>query len=289
VPTDVSKASSWTANRASTPVAWSVSEASLRVARGAPPPALGSTSCCEMPRGMVAWSVSEASLRVARGAPPPALGFTLLELLIALALLGLISALLYGSLSLSAHSWDRGEQKVEQATDMRLTEEMLRQTLAAQHPLRFHKVVDQPLYFAGGTDSLSFAAAMPGRAGGGMFYFRVAIAPAGERSRLTLARVIPDYGANALPDFSNAESSVLAEDIAEVRFGYFGRDPDSTDASDPTWRDRWDDSQILPLLIRIDVRPVKSQAWPTMIVEPRLAPEAGCRTWYPVRNRCIGS
>jgi hypothetical protein len=81
---------------------------------------------------------------------------------------------------------------------------------------------------------------------------------------------------------------VLAEDIAELRFGYFGRDPDSNDASDPTWRERWEDPQILPLLIRIDVKPAKSQAWPTMIVEPRLAPEAGCRSWYAVRNRCIG-
>ena len=252
-------------------------------------PSLGSTSCAGARTSILASSVSEASLRVARCAPPPALGFTLLELLIALALLGLIGALLYGSLSLSANSWDRGEQKVEQVTDMRLTEEMLRQTLSAQHPLRFHKVVDQPLYFAGGTDSLSFAAALPGRAGGGMFYFRVAITPNGDRSRLTLARVIPDYGANALPEFRDAESSVLAEDIAEVRFGYFGRDPDSNEVNNPTWRDRWDDPQILPLLIRIDVTPKKSQAWPTMIVEPRLAPEAGCRAWDPNRNRCLVS
>ncbi len=229
------------------------------------------------------------ALARARAAPSISAGFTLVELMIALALMALISALLYGSLSLSANSWDRGEAKVEQVTDMRLTEEMLRQTLAAQHPLRFHKVADQPLYFAGAADSLSFAAAMPGRAGGGMFYFRVAVAPDGDRSRLTLARVIPDYSANALPDFRDAESSVLAEDIGEVKFGYFGRDPDASDASDPTWRDRWDDPQILPRMIRIDVKPRKSAAWPTMIVETRLAPEAGCRAWDPNRNRCIGS
>jgi len=216
-------------------------------------------------------------------------GFTLLELIIALLLLGLMSALLYGSLSLSANSWDRGEAKAEQSSDMRLTEEFLRQALSAQHPLRFHKVIEQPLYFAGASDSLAFAAALPGRAGGGIYYFRLAVTTAGDRSRLTLARVIPDYGATALPEFRDAESSVFANDIAEVRFAYFGRDPDSTDAVTPTWRDRWDDAQILPILIRAEVKPAKGLPWPPMIVEPRIAPEAGCRVWDSNRNRCVGT
>src|SRR6266567_7287974 len=64
-------------------------------------------------------------------------GFTLVELIVALLLLALMSALLYGSLSLSATSWDRGEAKAQQASDMRLTEEFLRQALSAQHPLLF--------------------------------------------------------------------------------------------------------------------------------------------------------
>ena len=95
-------------------------------------------------------------------------GFTLLELIIAMMLLALISSLLYGTLSLSANSWDRGEAKAQQTADMRLSEEFLRQTLTAQHPLRFHKIVDQPLYFKGACDSLAFAGVLPGRAGGGV-------------------------------------------------------------------------------------------------------------------------
>lgn len=216
-------------------------------------------------------------------------GFTLLELTIALLLLALMSALLYGTLSLSANSWDRGEAKAAQTSDMRLTEEFLRQALTAQHPLRFHKVADQPLYFQGARDSLAFAAALPGRAGGGVYYFRVSVTPWGDTSRLTMARAIPDYAATALPEFTEAEQSVLADRIGEVRFGYFGRDPDSNDANAPTWRERWDDPQILPLLIRIDVKPVTGLPWPTLIVEPRIAAEAGCRAWDFNRNRCVGA
>jgi general secretion pathway protein J len=216
-------------------------------------------------------------------------GFTLLELTVALLLLALMSSLLYGTLSLSANTWDRGEAKAVQSSDMRLTEEFLRQALTAQHPLRLHKVLDQPLYFQGARESLAFAAVMPGRTGGGIYYFRLAVTPSGNSSRLTLARIIPDYSATALPDFGGADQSVLADGITEVRFSYFGRDPDSNDVNTPTWRDRWEDPQLLPLMIRVDVRPAKGAPWPSLVVEPRLAPEAGCRAWDSNRNRCVGT
>lgn len=214
-------------------------------------------------------------------------GFTLVELTIALVLLALISSLLYGSLSLAGNSWNRGEAKAQQTDEMRLTERFLRRTLAAQHPLRFHKVLDQPLYFLGTHDSLAYAAAMPGRTGGGMYYFRVAVVPSGDSSRLTLSRVIPDYAALRLPEFDGADYSVLADGIATVQFGYFGRDPGAADSVTPTWRERWDDPQRLPDLIRVDVTPIKGAPWPTLIVEPRLSPEAGCPGWNVAARRCV--
>ena len=213
-------------------------------------------------------------------------GMSLLELIVAMMLLGLMSSLLYGTLSLSASTWDRGEAKAGRAADMRLAEEFLRQTLTAQHPLRLHKALEQPLYFQGGRDTLAYAGVLPGQMGGGVYYFRLAVTQQGDKSRLTLARVVPDYAATSPPGFDGAQQSVLADNIAEVRFSYFGRDPDSNIVNAPTWRDRWDDPQLLPLMIRIDVKPTNAAPWPPLIVEPRLAPEAGCRLWDVNRNRC---
>jgi general secretion pathway protein J len=215
-------------------------------------------------------------------------GFTLIELMVALLLLALMSSILYGSLSLSATSWDRGEAKAEQAGDMRQTAEFLRQALAAEHPLRLHKAVDQPLVFAGASDSLAFAGATPGRVGGGIYYFRIALA-GGESSKLLLSRTIPDYSALKAPSFDAADASVLADGIAQLKFSYFGRDADANDAVEPTWRDRWEDPQILPLLVRMDVKTAQGASWPTLVVEPRIAPEAGCRGWDANRRRCTGS
>ena len=82
---------------------------------------------------------------------------------------------------------------------------------------------------------------------------------------------------------------MLATGIAEMVVGYFGRDPGSLPATDPTWRDRWDDRQRLPDLIRVEVRPERGPAWPVLVVEPRRAPEAGCRSWDPARGACVGA
>ena len=221
-------------------------------------------------------------------APRADRGFTLIELTVALVLLALIASVLYGSLSLAGDSWNKGEAKAQKTSEMRSSQDFLRRTLTSQHPLRFHKVApDQPLYFLGTRDSLAYAAALPGRVGGGMYYFRLSVVGDGDNSQLRLARVIPDYSATAVPSFDGADTSVLATGIDVVRFGYFGRDPGSIDAVPPTWRDRWDDPQRLPDLIRVDVTPSSGTPWPTLVVEPRIAPEAGCTSWNPAQRRCM--
>lgn len=214
-------------------------------------------------------------------------GFTLVELLIALTLLALMCAVIFGALELSGRSWDRGEVRAEANAGMRLAQEFLRTNLEAQHPLRLRKVLDLPLMFSGDTDNLRYAAPIPERVlGGGIWYFRLSVAKDEAHSPLILERMIPDLAASTIPDFDKAERSVLAENIDELKIAYYGRDPDASTAMDPTWHDRWEDKQRLPILIRIDVTPKDAPPWPTLIVAPREAPEAGCRSWDFMRGRC---
>jgi len=214
-------------------------------------------------------------------------GFTLVELTIALVLMAGMASILYGSLSLAARSWDGGEAKVLQVSDMRATQTYLRAQISAQYPQRLWKAVELPLLFAGEVDEMRYAAVLPERvAAGGVFYFRLAVVRTGEISQLVQERTVPDLTALQEPEFRDAERSVLADSIAELRIGYFGRDAGASDADAPTWRDRWEDRQRLPLLVRLDVKPVKGAAWPTLVVEPRRSLEAGCPVWDPGRGRC---
>jgi general secretion pathway protein J len=214
-------------------------------------------------------------------------GFTLVELLIALVLLALLSAVLYGSLGFAGTTLDRGEAKVDATSGMRLAQAFLRANLEEQHPLRMRKIVEWPLVFAGEQEELRYAAALPARvASGGVWFYRLSVRHDEARTPLVLERMLPDLAAAQAPEFTGAERSVLAQDITGLKIGYFGRDAGAADANDPTWRDRWDDPQRLPIMIRIDVAPKRGPAWPTLFVAPREAPDAGCRAFDPARQRC---
>ncbi len=222
--------------------------------------------------------------------PTASRGFTMIELMIALVLLALMSAVLFGSLSLAGRSSDAGTAKAEASSGMRLASEYLRTQLAAQHPQRMRKIQEFPLLFGGDADQLRYAAPLPGRVGlGGVWYYRLKLATVAGRQKpsLILERVIPDISAPDRPDFADAEHSVLADDVKELKLSYYGVNTGAGVDEAPTWRDQWDDPQLLPQLIRVDVTPEKGSAWPTLVIAPREAPEAGCRSWDAMRKRCV--
>jgi len=93
----------------------------------------------------------------------------------------------------------------------------------------------------------------------------------------------------ALPQFDGAEHSVLATGIEALSISYLGPDPGVVPGAtgfEPAWRERWEDKQRLPQLIRIDVETERGGKWPTFYAVPRESPEAACRGWDNARARC---
>jgi general secretion pathway protein J len=64
-------------------------------------------------------------------------GFTLIELVIALAMLGVMMVLLYSGLQFSFRSWDAGELHGRRETDRRIGENFLRRELTELFPRRW--------------------------------------------------------------------------------------------------------------------------------------------------------
>jgi len=199
-------------------------------------------------------------------------GFTLLETLVAMTLLALMLAVLSGSVRLAGQSRDAAAAKIDSIDNMRIAQDFLRQTLAQAHPKRWLKVVGRPFVFRGERDELSMAAPLTARVGvGGLFLVRLSLVDAGKgkTKNLVMARVFPEPDAQEMPDFSSAETTVLAEGLSEIEFAYLGREDE---ASDPTWRDDWKEGARMPEAVRMRIKPAVGEAWPELVVPLRVAP-----------------
>lgn len=207
-------------------------------------------------------------------------GFTLLEAIVALTLLALMLAVLSGSIRFASQSRDVTAAKIDSIDNMRIAQDFLRQTLAQAHPKRWMKAVGRPFVFRGEHEEVSLAAPLTARVGvGGLFLLKLSLvetdrptpsSAAGAKSKnLVVSRIFPEPDAQEMPDFSAAETTVLAENIAELEFQYLGRDDPN---SDPIWHDDWREGARMPEAMRVRVRPVKGPAWPELVVPLRVVP-----------------
>lgn len=202
-------------------------------------------------------------------------GFTLLELLIAITLLGLILVLLFGGLRLGVRSWDAAQLNVDTMNTVRSVEGFLRGEMTRVYPYRWKNVPGQRLAFLGERYKLSFVAPLPSRiGGGGLYIMTMALEQNGNEKRivwkqLPVSAQMQDFSALADVKEMDLVSAEMGA-VEEAWLTYFG--PQS-DGAEPVWTDRWENDKRLPLLIRVQVRLKHGTEWPEFVVAPMLASE----------------
>lgn len=214
----------------------------------------------------------------------PARGFTLLELLIGLALLGLIMSVLFAGLQLAGRSWDAVETTGARADQVRRIEALLRRELEALYPYRWKRSPERTLAFAGAADRLRFVSNTPPRVGaGGIQLVEVLVEKEAQGVRLVMRRKPPEPEQREFGAWEERESIVLLEGLEACGFEYFGAD---TATGEPTWRDKWEDAQRMPRMIRLKLRPSNAPPWPEMVVAVHVSEIAGCNQWDAVNEMC---
>ena len=116
--------------------------------------------------------------RAARASVPTTQrGFTLLELVIALMLLGLMLPLAFAGLRLGLATWDSVEDRLNADNDQLLAHDFLRRQLErAQLPTQRDLSVEPDFSFNGNADRLQFVAPLPAHLGqGGMYRFELGV------------------------------------------------------------------------------------------------------------------
>ena len=217
-------------------------------------------------------------------------GFTLLELLISLALIGLMVVLLFGALRFGSKAWDLSETKLDRDTTVSLLWQYLSDRFGEARGLSAYVQSrgKSHFFFQGGQEAVEFVAPMPAHLGsGGLYIIRLQEVRQEGKKNLLLRRWIyhPEVlsGGAGLPEWrplgesgpygGGAEKpelrawyseSVLADEVKRIRFSYYGLQEPGDQVAD--WSDTWEEKRRLPRLVRLRLEDARGK-WPEMIFE----------------------
>ncbi|MBS0485850.1 MAG: prepilin-type N-terminal cleavage/methylation domain-containing protein [Proteobacteria bacterium] len=194
-------------------------------------------------------------------------GFTLLEVLLAVILLGLLIAGAYGGIRASAHAMRAGEAAIDRTDRLRTAQEFLRRQISQILPLEFGRDDNTGMIhvFDGDARRMRFVAAMPGYLSrGGPYVQTLELAPATDGLQLRFSdTMLNGYATDKNRSDSDADAVVLLDRIASGRFEYRALDADGNLGN---WSSDWQDPGITPLMVRIELtmQPGVQMPWPTL-------------------------
>lgn len=203
-------------------------------------------------------------------------GFTLIELVVAMAILGVMMLLLYSGLAFALRSWDVGDRVGGQTADHRIGLNFLRRELLEVFPMRFKDPMRLRLAFEGDGRRLRFVSSRPaGLSAAGLSLVGVEVEGDARRDgrHLVMRRAMPDDNAEDFGPLDAAEPAIVLAGIDSVAFSYFGAENDFTD---PRWLDEWTFPGRVPQLVRIRLRTAEGETLPELVVRVMLGEEAGC-------------
>lgn len=196
-------------------------------------------------------------------------GFSLVEVMLATALLTTGIALAFATFANAAKATERAEQMAQRNERLRAVQSFLRRQVEGALPLPFEYVesTGEVTVFECDGQTLRLVAAMPGylsRGGPYLQSFELVRGESGLQLQFTHQLLTPDGALDP-----EREPEVLLDGIAEATFEVRTLDGDGKPGA---WLDDWRQPDQFPRLVRLKLRMRDPRAqWPELVVSPRLA------------------
>ena len=170
-------------------------------------------------------------------------GFTLVEVMVSLAIMTMILAIAYSGLSVALNAWDRGGDAIDDLDRRFVVERLLRRQLAMAYPMEFTINGEKRILFRGSSGRVEFIADYSLAAGAGAFQ-KIDYAVDGGRFL---------YGETPLFGYEPAETESLPATVLagfkEISFSFLGQDQQGN----PLWIEEWELGMGVPAAIRVRI------------------------------------
>ncbi|MBW2148196.1 MAG: prepilin-type N-terminal cleavage/methylation domain-containing protein [Deltaproteobacteria bacterium] len=193
-------------------------------------------------------------------------GFTLLEVLVAITILGLMAGVVFGGLRLGIQAWEKGEKGADRLQRLRIISDLISSQLRDAYPYSLVKPLKSgqrlrldrqevleirkkgpPVFFQGRPKTVRFVSTRaldPSMNGLVQVFYELA------DDQIFRAREYYVRGMDSLQEVPDKDGNVLLTGVGSVRFDYLGTTPGE---KEPTWRNKWDGRRMrgLPMGVRI--------------------------------------
>lgn len=204
-------------------------------------------------------------------------GFTLVEIVIAMVLLGAMMLLLYSGLAFALRSWDAGDANGRRVADWRIAENFLRREVSEVFPLRWKDANFVKFAFEGERGHMRFVSSRAaGVSLGGLSLVGLEVEQGSSLRaprNLVMRRAMASDDVNDFRPLDEGQKSILLAGVDGVEFSYFGAENDFTE---PVWTDAWKFPARMPQMIRMRVRTAGGEVLPEVVMKIMTGEEAGC-------------
>ena len=194
--------------------------------------------------------------------------------MVALTLLGLVLAIIFGELRFATRAWDAADAKLDRNGELLSVHSFLRQRMQQIH-VRPQNVTqdedDSPVIFDGNSRSMEFLGIMPANISLGGFYAISLSSKIGEDGNDLFISWRPfDEDGTRIVANTRDNSRILLRSVRDIRFSYFGQ---TSENAAPQWWDIWPARDAAPSLIRLEIsfEDGDRRSWPELVVAPAAA------------------
>lgn len=169
-------------------------------------------------------------------------GFTLLELMIALAIIGILFFMLMAVLRLGSRAVTAGEKKIETLERARTSLNIINAQIQSQNPLSREVEGEQKNYFSGNRESLEFAtnySIWDGESGYVLVSYQVVKDSQGKQALSATENKV---------GLDNKKTLTLLDSFDRLYFEYFFKAPTDEEGQ---WIDQWTESAFIPEKIKL--------------------------------------